>query len=60
MCSLFTYLPMCMYTCACTQAYTAGAAGIFICKQPRTLVCRMEREHKRRLEGEGRGEEEGT
>lgn len=49
-----------MYTCARTQAYTAGAVGIFICKQPRTLVCRMEREHKKRLEGKGRGEEEGT
>lgn len=43
----------CVHRCGFTRLIQQDRQKIFICKQPRTLVCRMERKHKKRLEGGG-------
>lgn len=56
---LYLYIHLCVCICVHARRFTRlvqqGRQATFICKQPRTLVCRMEREHRKRLEGGGAG-----
>lgn len=55
--ALYLYIDLCVCICVhahrLTRLVQQDRQGIFICKQPRTLVCRMEGEHKKRLAGGG-------
>lgn len=54
------YVCICVHACRLARLVQQDRQGSFICKQPRTLVCRMERERKERLEGGGGRVEERT